>query len=369
MDEKKVVVLGGGPGAHATAADLALRGFQVSLYDLPEFADGLKRTKEIGKIELTGQIKGVAKVNLVTTDIKEALRDVGMIFVVARSNAHSLFADACAPYVEEGQVIVFAAGNCGSLVFANVFREKEIKKDVMFAEMHSLPYGCRFREPTSVGGPVHVRIFFTAPLAVGVFPARRTDEVIARIKKYYPDTIALTNVLEAAMNAGNPMVHVAPTLLNIGRIERVDDFKLFYEGFSESVVRVVMTMFREKEAICQAFGLKVLRPTPETTKNFLYYRFGACKPKEGVEEIWQTKQPMEDVSKARYITEDVPYGLAMYSSFGKLVGVKTLTIDSVIQLASVINRVDYMAEGRTAEELGLSGLNVKQINDSLYQGW
>ncbi len=50
MKENTVAVLGSGPGAHATAGDLTLRGYQVNLYDLPQFANGLERIKETGKI-------------------------------------------------------------------------------------------------------------------------------------------------------------------------------------------------------------------------------------------------------------------------------------------------------------------------------
>ena len=82
-----------------------------------------------------------------------------------------------------------------------------------------------------------------------------------------------------------------------------------------------------------------------------------------------TKQPMGEISNARYITEDVPYGLVTCSSLGKMLGIKTPTFDSIIQLASVMNQVDYMTEGRTVEKLGLSGLDVKQINDFLYYGY
>lgn len=372
MGENRVAVLGSGPGAQTTAAHLALKGYRVNLYDLPQFAEGLKRTKETGEIELTDAIEGIAKINLVTTNIEEALKDVSTIFIVARSNADVLFAETCFPYLEDGQVVVLGAGNCGALDFSNVLRKKGIKKDVVTAEMPSLPYGCRFGEPTRAGGPVRVRAFFVAPVAVGVFPAKRTDEVVARMKKFYPETIGLSNVIEAGMQNPNPMVHCAPSLLNIGRIERVDDFKLFHEGFSDSVIKAVLAMAKERENVCSAFGWKTLNPAPpppQTTEDFLYgWAFAPCEPKEGCEGIWMTKQPMEEISKARYITEDIPYGLVTYSSLGKMVGVKTPTIDSIIQLASVINQVDYTAGGRTVEVLGLSGLNVKQINDFLYNG-
>jgi len=192
------------------------------------------------------------------------------------------------------------------------------------------------------------------------------------MKKFYPETIGLTNVIETGMQNPNPMVHCAACLLNIGRIERVDDFRFYHEGFSDSVIKVVLTMAKERENVCSAFGWKTLNPAPpppQTTENFLYgWAFNVCEPKEGCEEIWMTIGPMEEISKARYITEDVPYGLVTYSSLGTIAGVKTPTIDSIIQLASVINKVDYVAEGRTAEVLGLSGMTTKQVNDFLHNG-
>ena len=364
----RVAVLGSGPGAHATAADLTLMGNLVNMYDLPQFADGLKKTREAGQIELTGAKAGVARINLVTDNIEEALKDVSVIFVVARSNADHLFAESCAPYLQDGQLVVLGAGNCGALTFANVLKEKKINKEVVIAESTSLPYGCRLCEPTRIGGPVHARVYFTAPLAVGVFPAIRTDDIISRIKEFYSETVAMNNVIEAGLQNPNPIVHCAPTLLNIGRIERVDDFKLFHEGFSESVIKVVLAISSEREEVCKAFGWKMLNLTPQKTTNFMDWAFSGTEPRQGTEELWMLKQPMEDVSKARYITEDIPYGMVTYSSLGNMVGVKTRTIDSMIQLASVINRTDYMTEGRTVERLGLTGLNVKQINDFLYHG-
>ena len=84
MDENKVVILGGGAGAHGMAADLTLRGFNVNLCDLPQFAAGLKRTMELGEIGLTLAITGIAKINQITTNIEKAMKDSKTIFVVAQ---------------------------------------------------------------------------------------------------------------------------------------------------------------------------------------------------------------------------------------------------------------------------------------------
>lgn len=38
---EKVTVIGGGNGGFATAADLTIRGHQVTLFELPQFSSGL----------------------------------------------------------------------------------------------------------------------------------------------------------------------------------------------------------------------------------------------------------------------------------------------------------------------------------------
>jgi opine dehydrogenase len=58
----------------------------------------------------------------------------------------------------------------------------------------------------------------------------------------------------------------------------------------------------------------------------------------------------------RYITEDVPYGLVGWASMGRQWSVPTPTIDALIQLASVIERVDYRQHGVTAKSMGIEGL-------------
>ena len=49
---KKVAVLGGGNGAHAMAADLALKGVKVNICETPEFKEVFNTTLEREAVEL-----------------------------------------------------------------------------------------------------------------------------------------------------------------------------------------------------------------------------------------------------------------------------------------------------------------------------
>jgi opine dehydrogenase len=60
--------------------------------------------------------------------------------------------------------------------------------------------------------------------------------------------------------------------------------------------------------------------------------------------------------ETRWLTEDIPYGLATWSLLGDSQGIDTPVIDALIALASATLGRDFWAEARDLEHLGLSGL-------------
>lgn len=100
MEIKRIAVLGAGNGAHATAADLTLAGYKVSMFEFAEFKQNLEPLKKQGGIELDGASrKGFAKIDRVTSEMKSAVSDADLIIVVVPAYAHA----RC------------SSGNCGLL--------------------------------------------------------------------------------------------------------------------------------------------------------------------------------------------------------------------------------------------------------------
>lgn len=64
---------------------------------------------------------------------------------------------------------------------------------------------------------------------------------------------------------------------------------------------------------------------------------------------------------SRYITEDVPCGLVPLAALGRLAGVETPAMESVIELAGCLLGRDFRAEGRNLKNLGLEGLSAQEI--------
>ena len=121
---KKIAVLSAGNGGQALAADLALRGHDVALYDLPQFAPVIEAIRRRGNtIELQNKITGTATIRLVTTDIAEALDGAEVVYFTAPSYGQKAFFDLAVPALSDGQIIVLMPGNYGTLALKAALRE------------------------------------------------------------------------------------------------------------------------------------------------------------------------------------------------------------------------------------------------------
>jgi opine dehydrogenase len=59
----------------------------------------------------------------------------------------------------------------------------------------------------------------------------------------------------------------------------------------------------------------------------------------------------------RWLSEDIPYGLATWSQLGDRLGVKTPVIDALVTLASATLGQDFGSQTRDLSALGLDQLN------------
>lgn len=355
MGLEKCAVLGAGAGGQAMAADLTLAGIEVNLYEMPQFRKNLQTIIDRGGIEIRGQARqGFAKVNKVTTDIEEAIKDIKYLFVNTQAMGHEIIAQNCAPYLEDGQTIILFPGSGGSLQITRKLTELRANKNIYIGETVTLPYGC------CLDGPAEVNVLFTVGPRnhFSAFPARDTEKIIDDLKSIYPSLCPATNVLEAGLL--NPNIVKHPMILfSLSRVESSKEaFCLNRQGMTPSVWKVFNQVDAEKIAILKKLGLNSLSFMEVFSDiSFISYgEFVALTPEFSI------------TTKHRYFAEDVQIGMVLLSSLGDMIGVDTPTIDSIIRLVSVINETDYYKQGRTVEKLGISGMNVETLNRFLAEG-
>jgi len=362
MDIKRVAVLGAGNGGMTAAADLTLRGFNVSLFELPEFSRNIdllkKRNGQLVLKEPDGLVSKVT-IDLLTTDIKEALAGSQLVLMTIPSLWTEDFARVCAPFIRGDQIVLMHNAACMcSVRFVNAARQIGIKTDFKIGELATLAYGTRaFAEKGEIELSLRVKEFYFS-----AYPAGRTKELLGSIRQIYKEAMPIDNVWGTTLSNGNPECHTGPCLLNAGRIEySKGEFWLYVEGITEHTLNVLLRVGEERMALGSALGYQLDDGTTARIKRG--YLEAGSEPlhlKYNHSPVFsRIKGPTS--LESRYFTEDISNGLVLYSSLGKALTVPTPTADALITLGSVLLKRDFMTEGVTLEKLGFGGMKRDQL--------
>lgn len=349
-------VIGAGHGGLAMAGALAVKGFAVSLYN--RSAERLTEVARLGGVHLSGPISGFGRLETVTTDIGQAIEGADVIMVVIPAIGHRAVAEACAPYLTDGQMIVLNPGRTGgALEFSAVLREKGVRAQVTVAEAQTFIFASR------TVGPAEARIFgLKYDVPVAALPASDTPAVLETLRKAFTQFSAAASVLKTSFDNIGAIFHPAPTLLNSGRIESTaGDFEYYHEGITPSVASVIERMDQERMAVAAALGIEAI-----SAWEWLGVAYGASG--SSLYEAVQNNIGYRGIKapanlQHRYIFEDVPASLVPMASIGEMLGVETKAIQSVINLASIAHGIDYWQIGRTVARLGLTGMSAAEIRD------
>lgn len=362
---KKVLIIGGGSGAFAAAADLTLRGHRVTLFAENRYKERLSKLLNEKEITLSGVgIIGTAKLYNATTDIEEALKDIDIILPVIPAYTQERVANLIAPYLNSQDKIILAPGSTGgALLFAKQLR-KYGKQDVIIAEFHTLPYAARKTSENSAKILLECKkLYFAA------FPAKYNQEMYEIAKDLYPSSYLVKDVLETSLNNGNPVSHPAPVVLNAGKIEYSNGEHYHYrEGITPSVARVNEKIDLERQSICKILGYEQI-----DIKTRLF-EMGYAPKRETLYECYRDSESFSPLKGPvnlddRYLTEDTPYALVLLSKLGKQLGIDTPVMDAIITLAATLKDQDYWAQGRDTKDIGIKDLDKDEINKFLFEGY
>jgi opine dehydrogenase len=234
-------------------------------------------------------------------------------------------------------------------------------KEFLVAETNTLPYAVRVTDP----GKIRVFLKLRGGLFLAALPSRNTEKVLNMVKGVYPHILPAENVLQTSLQNGNPVIHPAISLLNVGLIERTGgDFYFYEEGVTTTVGRLVKAVDKERLAIAQKLGVEVL-PDPELgilqgyqTANNYDTSYQKAPGYKGIK--------AQSSLDYRYFNEDVGYGLVFMSELGAQIGVPTPNMDSIITIVSTLMQRDYKTEKkRSMEALGLACKSVEDLKKLL----
>lgn len=349
----RISVLGAGNGGQAIAGFLGLSGYEVVLYDID--AQKIKVLKQNGGIQLEGKINGFGKVACFTTDVAEAVLGAEIIMVTTVANAHKEVAKSIAPYVEDGQVIILNPGRtCGALVFKQSLRECGCNKHYYLGEAQTLVYACRVAE----NGRVNV-IGVKDEVLLSGLPAADTDHILAKINPIYPSFKKTDNVLRTSLENIGAMFHPCVLLFNAATIERNEVF-WFYRDMTEQVAEFIEKFDAERLAVGKAYGIDLL-----SVKDWIKFAYKdtvgdtLCERMRNNPAYHNIKSPSTIFT--RQLTEDIPTGVLPIMQLGKVAGVETPLLESMVNICEALLNMDLHTDGRSLNNLGLIGMSKEEV--------
>ena len=351
---------------HAIAADLTLAGHEVSILDLPEYAENIEGIKKQGGIHVDGNTDaltsgktGFAEIGLVTTDPEEALRDADLIFLDVPADALEKRVRAIAPFIKDGAVLHFNYyGYWSSLRVAPILKEFG-KENISLTECPSALYFARGKDGYLTFSIMRRGI----PLAV--FPGGRSDEVFGLMHFLYPDFVRAKNILETNFMNLNMIWHASISLLNLAHFDRLkesgEDTVHFYgTGITAHTGLLTEVQDREREAACTAYGVSYV-PFRDLIKQFCDGTGKTMTEAQRNCNFVKSSAPFPIDIWARWLGWDIPLAMVPFVSLADLAGVHMPIHRGLVDIFSALMETNFRETGLTLDRLGLAGMSPEEI--------
>jgi hypothetical protein len=380
LTPRKITVCGGGNGAQ-TLVPVAARNLRCPVDVYAPFSDEADRLRAGSAshdgLEVTGAVAGRARPRRVSPDAADVIPGSDLVVLVLPAFAHESTLRGIAPYLDEGAWVGAMPARGGFDYCAEAILREMGRTDVGLYGLQTLPWACRIVE---YGQLVHV-LGVKQVVDAAARPAAETGPLAGLLARMLGLPIAAASSLMALTLANTgQLIHPGIMYALFSDWDGVpfgaDQIPLFYHsleergagtltGLSDEVqsLRTRLEPFLDlsavrplKEWLLRSYGEVIADPS--TLQSAFVTNRAYAGLKAPVREM-SPGQYVPDLS-ARYLAEDVPFGLAVSRAIAHLAGVETPVMDQVIAWAGRCLGLDYLGqdihEARTPQKYGLESL-------------
>lgn len=340
----RIGIAGTGGIGYASAAWLAHAGHEVSVWS-PRggAADALRDAP----LQAEGVLQASVRVQ-VAPSAQAVAQGAAVLLVAVPMNAHKTVMDRLLPHLTGGQtVIVSSMASLSALYLYEQALARGI--DITVAAMGTTVLTARR------AGPAQVRVMTRrSELGVSALPRARGAAALALCSQLFGELfVAEPNCLASTLANINPVAHGPLGLFNWTRIERAENWPQ-YHYMTPYVAGVIERLDAERLALARAFGLQV-----RTIEAHFAKSFGTTAPKlaDIAAELHAKRggpSGPTDVD-TRFLSEDMPYGLAFCEVLGGIAGVPVPATRTLLQAATLLLGRDLASENDLIAALGLQG--------------
>jgi hypothetical protein len=378
MRIQKITICGGGNGAQTLAPIAASNlGCAVDIYaPLDDEAQRLRAgAKAHGSLEASGAVQAQAQPHRISANPAMVIPNSDVVLLVLPAFAHESTLRQITPYLKPGARVGAIPARGGFDYCAASILQEANREDIVLFGLQTLPWACRIEE---YGRRVHV-----LGVKKAVDAASRPSAKIDQIAPFLEQMLGLevgpaANLLALTLANTGQIIHpgIMYSLFAHWNGEPFHQAPPFYQGLDEQGANVLAALSEEVQTLrarlANRIDLSAVYPLQDwllraygediADPSTLHSAFVSNRAYAGL------KAPVQEVSPgryapdfgARYLTEDVPFGLAPTRAIAHLAGVETPVIDQVIAWAGGQLGRDYLGcdalQARIPQKYGLETL-------------
>ena len=242
-----ITIIGGGNIGTLMAAELADRGYRVTVYT----SKAERWQKRIEVYDAKDNFLLAGNIYCVTADMKQAVEHADLIFVTVPAQTFCSLADELISYVRQGQYIGVVPGS-GGAEFA--FRSLVEKGCILLGlqRVHSI---ARLKES---GKSVYM-LGRKKKLEVGTIPCEQSTDIAAMLEEMFGiECEALPNYLSVTFTPSNAILHTTRLYTMFRDFEQGKSYErnvLFYEEWDDRSSEMLIACDAELQALCHRIPL------------------------------------------------------------------------------------------------------------------
>lgn len=377
----KITICGGGNGAQTLTA-VASHNLRCQVDVYAPFRDEAERLRagieSHGGIEVTGAVRGKGRPREVSDDPADVVPGSTMVVLVLPAFAHESTLRAIVPHLDDSAWVGAIPARGGFEYCAAEVLGKAGRPDVTVFGLQTLPWACRIQ---AYGRVVHV-LGAKEIVDAASRPAGRLEHMAPMLEEMLDVPVGRARSMLALTLANTGQLIHPGIMYDLfatwnGQTFDDDHVPLFYQGLSPEGAQRLEALSQEIQSICSgladySFDLS----TVHDLKTWLVRSYGdVIADRSTLHSAFVTNRayaslraPVHEVAPgrfepafgARYLAEDVPYGLAVSQGIARLARVETPVMDEVVDWAR--ERLgdgagEGSAHGRTPQVYGLHELD------------
>ena len=378
MTLEKMTICGGGNGAQTLAAVASHNlGCDVDLY--APFGDEAERLRtgmaSQGGIEAKGAVEAIGLPRRASARAEEVIPGSELVVLVLPAFAHEATLHAVVPFLDEGAAIGAMPARGGLDFCAARALEALDRPDVTVFGLQTLPWACRIQ---AYGRTVHV-LGVKETVDAAARPADALDRIAPALERMLGVPVGRAGSVLALTLANTGQIIHPGIMYDLFRTWDGTTFDeegvpLFYQGLSREGAEVLHGLSEEIQSICAGLAdCQLDLSSVRDLKAWLVRSYRGVIDDDS--SLWSAfvtnrayaglRAPVKEVApgqfapafSARYLAEDVPYGLMVSQAIADLAGVETPVMDRVVAWA--VQRLgDSAVQGaRTPQAYGLEDLD------------